>query len=113
LYIRLTRCVQSNYVCKLPSPYNQYIIQQMHFVTYPNTHDIHNSYMFRHRGAIFRELLQKRCTIQASWPTKVQSQAGWLLHTWRNKSLRMARRCRNMLEFIYVMCILSRIAFFE
>jgi hypothetical protein len=114
LYVSLTRYVQSNYVFKLPSPYNQSILSTKCNSWHILIHMTYiNSYMFRHRCAIFRELLKQRCTIQAVWPTKVQSQAGWLVHPWRNKSLWMARRCRNMLEFMYVTCILSRITFVE
>jgi hypothetical protein len=37
--------------------------------------------------------------------------AGWLVHLCCNNSLKMAPRCRNMYQFMYVMCITSRIAF--
>ena len=80
----------------------------MQFVTYPNTHNI---YKLLHVSAPMFHL-QGVITTKVVWPTNVQSQAGWLVHPCRNKSLRMARRCRNMLEFMYVTCILSRIAYF-
>jgi len=43
--------------------YNQYIIQEMHFVI-QHTWQMCNSNMFWHWGAIIREFLQQRCTSQ-------------------------------------------------
>jgi len=61
MYIRATICVREfilwTVLCK-------YIIHLMRFVTRTTHMTYINSYMFRHRYAIFRELLQKRCASQ-------------------------------------------------
>jgi len=95
-----------------PTPPGQTFLISVYYPTHALRNRTHvtciNSYMFRHRNAIIRDLLQQRRTSQPATIFIYQDRvclywqvgfmhilAGWLVHLCCNNSLIMAPQCRN------------------